>query len=92
MFSAGGSRALEQLHRASVNFVLCHRIRTHRRFIHHGCAIGIVVPQRIASDLKPRHLERMATRVIDFDELPGAFDIYMHGGITGRTIVRIARG
>lgn len=53
--------------------------------------LRLVVWKRIATDLKPRHLERMATRVIDFDELPGAFDIYMHGGITGRTIVRIAR-
>jgi hypothetical protein len=39
--------------------------------------------------LKPRHLDRIATRTIAFDELPGAFDTYMKGTITGRTIVKI---
>jgi len=46
--------------------------------------------QRIATDLKPRHLDRIITRSIDFDELPGAFRAYLDGGITGRTVVRIS--
>ena len=45
--------------------------------------------QRIASDLTPRHLERIVTRVIPFDELPGAFQAHMEGKITGRTVVKI---
>lgn len=45
--------------------------------------------QRIATDLKPRHLERIVTRTIAFDELPGAFDAYLKGQVTGRTVVRI---
>ncbi len=49
----------------------------------------LVVWNRIATDLKPRHLDRIATRTITFDELPGAFDAYMKGTITGRTIVKI---
>lgn len=50
----------------------------------------LVVWNRIASDLKPRHLDRIATRTIAFDELPGAFDAYMKGTVTGRTIVKIS--
>lgn len=49
----------------------------------------LVVWNRIATDLKPRHLERIATRTIAFDELPSAFDDYMKGTVTGRTIVKI---
>jgi NADPH2:quinone reductase len=50
----------------------------------------LAVWQRIASDLKPRHLERIVTRTIGFDELPQAFSAYLEGGNTGRTVVRIA--
>ncbi len=46
--------------------------------------------QRIAGDLMPRHLDRIVTRTIAFDELPGAFQAYMDGRITGRTVVKIA--
>jgi NADPH2:quinone reductase len=49
----------------------------------------LVVWNRIATDLKPHHLDRIATRTIAFDELPGAFDTYMKGTVTGRTIVKI---
>ncbi len=44
---------------------------------------------RLASDLKPRHLDAV-TRVIDFDKLPGAFDAFIKGEVKGRTVVRIA--
>ena len=49
----------------------------------------LAVWQRIATDLKPRHLARIVTRTIDFDQLPGAFPAYLEGKITGRTVVRI---
>jgi len=49
----------------------------------------LVVWNRIAKDLKPRHLDQIATRTIAFDELPSAFDAYMKGTVTGRTIVKI---
>ena len=45
--------------------------------------------QRIGTDLKPRHLARIATRTIDFSELPSAFPAYLAGAVTGRTVVRI---
>jgi len=50
----------------------------------------LVVWKRIATDLKPRHLSRIAARTISFDELPAAFPAYIEGRVTGRTIVRIA--
>jgi NADPH2:quinone reductase len=46
--------------------------------------------QRIGGDLKPRHLAAIGERVISFDELPGAFDAYIDGTVTGRTVVKIA--
>ncbi|HEV7606518.1 MAG TPA: oxidoreductase [Steroidobacteraceae bacterium] len=46
--------------------------------------------QRIATDLAPRHLARIASRTIPFAELPGAFQAYLDGKVTGRTVVKIA--
>lgn len=43
---------------------------------------------RLASDLKPRHLARV-TREIGLDDLPGAFDDFIAGKVKGRTVVRI---
>ena len=45
--------------------------------------------ERLATDLRPRHLERIATREVTLRELPSCFDGYMAGTITGRTVVRI---
>ena len=49
----------------------------------------LAVWQRIATDLRPRHLVRIVTRTIAFDELPGAFPDYLAGRVTGRTVVKI---
>jgi acrylyl-CoA reductase (NADPH) len=46
--------------------------------------------RRIATDLAPRHLARIAGRTIPFDLLPGAFQQYLDGKVTGRTVVKIA--
>ena len=45
--------------------------------------------QRIATDLAPRHLDRIVTRTIDFADLPGAFQGHLDGTVTGRTVVKI---
>ena len=45
---------------------------------------------RLAADLKPRHLDKLVTRTIGFDELPSAFDGYVKSQIQGRTVVKIA--
>jgi NADPH2:quinone reductase len=46
--------------------------------------------RRIATDLAPRHLARSASRTIAFADLPHAFQAYIDGKVTGRTVVRIA--
>jgi alcohol dehydrogenase len=44
---------------------------------------------RLASDLKPRHLQKVA-RTIDLDALPAAFDDYLGGRVKGRTVVKLS--
>jgi acrylyl-CoA reductase (NADPH) len=51
--------------------------------------LRLAVWQRIASNLRPRHLDRIVTREIGFDELPDAFSAYVKGEVTGRTVVKI---
>lgn len=46
--------------------------------------------RRLASDWKPRHLDRICTREATLGELPGVFDAMLSGGSLGRTLVRIA--
>lgn len=45
--------------------------------------------QRLATDLKPSKLELIAPITIPFDQLPDAFDAYVEGTVTGRTVVEI---
>jgi acrylyl-CoA reductase (NADPH) len=49
----------------------------------------LAVWQRIATDLRPKHLARIVTRTIELDELPEAFPAYLEGKVTGRTLVHI---
>jgi putative YhdH/YhfP family quinone oxidoreductase len=44
--------------------------------------------RRLASDWKPRHLERIATGEVTLDELPGVFERMLDGRSFGRTVVR----
>lgn len=44
---------------------------------------------RIGTDLKPQHLARIGHRTISFDELPGSFQDFIDGKVTGRTVVEI---
>ena len=44
---------------------------------------------RIGTDLRPRHLATIGHRTISFDELPDAFQAYIDGSVTGRTVVEI---
>jgi len=45
---------------------------------------------RIGADLKPQHLNTIGNRTISFDELPDAFQAYIEGAVTGRTVVKIS--
>lgn len=44
--------------------------------------------QHLASDWKPAHLDRIATREVGLDGLPAVFDTMLAGGSFGRTVVR----
>lgn len=45
--------------------------------------------QRIATDLKPRHLDLIRSRVVELAQLPEVFAGYLQGQVRGRTVVRI---
>jgi NADPH2:quinone reductase len=45
--------------------------------------------QRLSSDWKPRHLERIATRTVTLDELPAACGELVAGTVTGRILVKL---
>ncbi|MBE1161220.1 YhdH/YhfP family quinone oxidoreductase [Dyella acidiphila] len=45
--------------------------------------------QHLASDWKPRHLDRIATREVTLEQLPEVFERMLAGDSFGRTIVRI---
>jgi acrylyl-CoA reductase (NADPH) len=51
--------------------------------------LRLAVWQRLASDLKPRHLDAIVTRTLSLDELPQAFEPYVKGAVTGRAVVKI---
>jgi NADPH:quinone reductase-like Zn-dependent oxidoreductase len=43
----------------------------------------------LATDWKPAHLERIATREVGLADLSGVFDVMLAGGSFGRTVVKI---
>lgn len=45
--------------------------------------------ERLASDWKPAHLDRICTREVGLDGLPGVFPTMLAGGSFGRTLVRV---
>ena len=47
--------------------------------------------KRIATDLRPAKLDRIAGRLVTFDELPAQFDDYIKGRVTGRTVVKVSK-
>ncbi len=52
--------------------------------------LRLQVWDRIGNDLKPRHLDIIGSRTIGLDELPDAFQAYIDGTVTGRTVVEIS--
>jgi NADPH2:quinone reductase len=88
---------------ASIGLAASHELNTTvLPFILRGvCLLGInsvdtprdlrlQVWQRIGADLKPQHLDIIASRIITFNELPAAFQAYIDGTVTGRVVVQIA--
>lgn len=46
--------------------------------------------QRIGTDLRPRHLDTIGHRTVSFADLPGQFQAYIDGTVTGRVVVEIS--
>ncbi len=44
---------------------------------------------RLGTDFQPRHLDKIVTRTVSFEELPTVFDGFMDGSNIGRTVVTI---
>jgi len=49
----------------------------------------VIVWNRIATDLRPRHLADIAHHEVSLEELPASFQAYIDGRIVGRTIVSL---
>ena len=52
-------------------------------------ALRLTVWRRLGSDLKPRHLDTIASNTITFEELPRTFQAFLDGEVVGRTVVEI---
>ena len=52
--------------------------------------LRLAVWSRIGGDLRPRHLDTIGGRTIGFDALPGAFQAFIDGTVTGRIVVQIS--
>ena len=52
-------------------------------------ALRLAVWSRIGGDLKPQHLDTIGHTTIGFDDLADAFQAYLDGGVTGRTVVAL---
>ena len=52
--------------------------------------LRLAVWSRIGADLRPQRLSRIGHRTIRLEELPEAFQAYIDGAVTGRTVVEIA--
>lgn len=51
--------------------------------------LRLQVWNRLNGDLAPTHLDEIAGTTISFDELPGAFQAFVEGKVTGRIVVAI---
>jgi NADPH2:quinone reductase len=49
----------------------------------------LAIWQRLAGDLRPRHLEAGIARTVSLAELPGVFQGFLDGTVCGRTVVAI---
>lgn len=54
-------------------------------------ALRLQVWERLAKDLKPRHLESIGHRMVVLGKLPEVFGDYLEGKVRGRTVVDLRR-
>jgi acrylyl-CoA reductase (NADPH) len=51
--------------------------------------LRLQVWSRLGGDLRPRRLDKISSTTIPFDELPDAFQAFVDGTVSGRTVVEI---
>jgi NADPH2:quinone reductase len=85
-----GLAASHELHTTVLPFILRAVCLLGINSVETPRALRLEVWSRISGDLRPPHLDRIGHRRIAFDELPSAFQDYLDGRITGRTVVTIS--
>jgi acrylyl-CoA reductase (NADPH) len=85
-----GLAASHELHTSVLPFILRAVCLLGINSVETPSALRKAVWERIGGDLKPQHLDTIGSRTIGFDELPNAFQAYIDGTVTGRTVVEIA--
>lgn len=85
-----GMASSTELHTSVLPFILrgVNLLGIHSVHVPH--AVRLRVWERLATDLRPRHLHKIVSRTIDLAELPHAFAAYLNARVVGRTVVRIA--
>ena len=86
-----GLAASHELHASVMPFILRAVCLLGINSVETPRELRLAVWSRLAGDLRPSHLERIVTDTIDFDALPGQFQRYLDGEVTGRTVVRITQ-
>jgi acrylyl-CoA reductase (NADPH) len=84
-----GLAATHELHTTVMPFILRGVSLLGVNSVETPRSLRLAVWSRIHGDLKPRHLDRIASRTLPFDELPQAFADYLDGNVIGRTVVAI---
>jgi len=84
-----GLAASQELHTTVLPFILRALCLLGINSVETPRDLRLEVWRRLGSDLKPRHLDEIAATTIGFDELPAAFDRFIQGQATGRTLVKI---
>lgn len=85
-----GLAASPELHTTVMPFILRGMSLRGINSLANPRALRLKVWERIATDLRPRHLERICAGSIAFEERPAAFPAYRAGTVQGRTLVRIS--
>jgi acrylyl-CoA reductase (NADPH) len=85
-----GLAASHELHTSVLPFILRAVCLLGINSVETPSALRKAVWERIGGDLKPQHLDTIGSRTIGFDELPNAFQAYIDGTVTGRTVVEIS--
>jgi len=84
-----GLAASAELHTTVVPFILRAVCLLGINSVETPRDLRLAVWRRIGADLRPRNIDKIASNTIKFDDLPGTFQAFIDGKVTGRTLVEI---